>query len=84
MEIEAKAADLAKRIVSYCQKRSLTLGGIVDELDAGKPLDADRARRLTTYCDQVQCLSLGGLVDEVWTLRNDFSYAARSGLLTAS
>lgn len=61
---------IAARIVAYCEDHALTLGGLVDELKQGLPLDEERARRLTSYCDQVQCLTLGGLVDEVWELRN--------------
>ena len=77
MTIQAKAADLAKRIVGYCRDKALSLGGLVEELEAGEPLDSERAKRLTTYCDQVQCLTLGGLVDEVWALRADYHAAAK-------
>ena len=67
--IADQAAALAADIIAYCQANALTLGGIVSELEAGELLDEERAKRLTTYCDQVQCLTLGGLVDKVWELR---------------
>lgn len=72
----AKAAALAAAIITYCREKSLCLDGIVAELEAGQPLDAERAKRLTTYCDQVQCLTLGGLVDQVWELRNEMHEAS--------
>lgn len=70
--INEKAADLKARVIAYCDERALQLGGLVARLKAGEALDEANAKELTTYCDQKQCLTLGGLVDEVWQLRVDY------------
>lgn len=80
----AKATALAARIVSYCCDNALGLDGIEVELSAGELLDAERAKRLTTYCDQVKCLTLGGLVDEVWELRNEYAEAGNTSVRKAT
>lgn len=65
-------ATLAQRIVSYCRANALSLGGMVDELEAGAPLDAER---LAAYCAD-KCLTLSGLVAE--------ATAPRAAILTTS
>lgn len=77
MKTEQQAQDLAAKIVSYCRDHALGLNGLAAELEAGQPLDAVRAEALTHYCDQVQCLTLGGLVDQVWVLRATYYDQAR-------
>lgn len=66
---EARATDLAVRIVGYCHAKALTLGGLVTELGADEPLDAERASRLVSYCD-ANFLDLGGMVENVRLLFN--------------
>lgn len=78
-----KALELATRIATYCHTNALTLGGIVVELDNGAVVDPAMAKRITTYCDQVQCLTLGGLVDEVWALRNEYADSEAIGEVIA-
>lgn len=71
-KIDAQARSLATRIAAYCEAQSLTLGGLAARIKQAGTFTPESAQELTTYCDQVQCLTLGGLVDEVWALRNAF------------
>ncbi|QNJ57387.1 hypothetical protein Dolphis_81 [Pseudomonas phage Dolphis] len=67
--IADQEAALAAQIIDYCKANALSLNGIVAELEAGQPLDAERLEHLTTYCD-VQCLTLGGLLDKACELHD--------------
>lgn len=72
MSLDQRAQDLAARVAAYCQEHTLELGGLAARLAAGEALTDDVARELCHYCDTVRCLTLGGLVDEVWALRQAF------------
>ena len=76
LSLEARAAALASDIIGYCDIKSLSLGGLVDQLKE-HGLTPRVARDLTSYCDRV-CLTLDGLVDKLWELRSEWHQRALS------
>jgi hypothetical protein len=79
--LKTRSDDLAVRIVSYCNEKTLSLGGLVARLEAGETLTVELCDAIGTYCnDNVLTLGVGGasLHAEVWALWEDYRAEAET------
>lgn len=79
--LNQQAITLAEQVVSYCRSKTLSLGGLVDRIQAAGIVTRETADAVINYC-QENSLTLGGLVDTLASFSNEVADSGvRSNIL---
>lgn len=75
------AADLGAQVVDYCRSKTLSLGGLVDRIQAAGSINREMADAVIVYC-QENSLTLGGLVSTLASYSNEVADILEHGHVT--